>query len=198
MYARTHAHTYVRVASLCRARLCALSRLRRERHLFGSADSRADADVGVTRGVACSADGGGRVRVRSAVQCTCKQAFTHASDSPLPSSLLSTSTSNPIHSTTRHTIPSQPPPLLSLSSPQNNPLTSHFPQNSAPYIQVSAGHIAHDDPRSRGYNFIARTVFLSKEDMEYYDTECAAHGEIKALLKGKVEDGPPLVVYMDG
>lgn len=117
-----------------------------------------------------------------------------------PSPPLSSPHPPPIRYTAQHGIPyhHNPPPLLSLSSPQNNPLTSHFPQNSAPYIQVSAGHIAHDDPRSRGYNFIARTVFLSKEDMEYYDTECAAHGEIKALLKGKVEDGPPLVVYMDG
>jgi hypothetical protein len=32
--------------------------------------------------------------------------------------------------------------------------------------------------------------------MDYYDNECAAHGEIKALLKGKI-GGPPLVVYMD-
>jgi hypothetical protein len=31
--------------------------------------------------------------------------------------------------------------------------------------------------------------------MDYYDNECAAHNEIKALLKPKVA-GPPLVVYM--
>jgi hypothetical protein len=30
--------------------------------------------------------------------------------------------------------------------------------------------------------------------MDYYDTECKAHGEIKALLKEKVA-APPLVVY---
>lgn len=55
----------------------------------------------------------------------------------------------------------------------------------------------HADPRNRGYSLVARTVFESKEDMDYYDTECAAHGEIKATLKGKVVDGPPLTVYMD-
>ena len=43
---------------------------------------------------------------------------------------------------------------------------------------------------------MARTVFQSKEDMDYYDNECQAHGEIKALLK-KFIDGPPLMVYMD-
>lgn len=34
--------------------------------------------------------------------------------------------------------------------------------------------------------------------MAYYDEQDEKHGEIKALLKGKVEDGPPLVVVMDG
>lgn len=71
-------------------------------------------------------------------------------------------------------------------------------QDGNQYIQISAGHVTHEDSRSRGYTFVARTVFLSREDMDYYDNEDAAHGEIKALLKGKIEDGPPLVVYMDG
>ena len=34
--------------------------------------------------------------------------------------------------------------------------------------------------------------------MDFYDAEDEKHNEIKAMLKGKVEDGPPLVVYMDG
>lgn len=55
----------------------------------------------------------------------------------------------------------------------------------------------HDDPRNKGFTLVARTVFEKKEDMDYYDNECAAHGEIKATLKGKVVDGPPLTVYMD-
>jgi hypothetical protein len=33
--------------------------------------------------------------------------------------------------------------------------------------------------------------------MDFYDTECEAHGAIKAMLKGKVVDGPPLVVFMN-
>lgn len=33
--------------------------------------------------------------------------------------------------------------------------------------------------------------------MDYYDTQCPAHNDIKALLKGNLKDGPPLVVYMD-
>lgn len=53
-----------------------------------------------------------------------------------------------------------------------------------------------EDPRNQGYTMLARTVFESKEDMDYYDNECEAHIAIKALLKPKVA-GPPLVVYMD-
>lgn len=55
----------------------------------------------------------------------------------------------------------------------------------------------HEDPRSQGYTLAARTTFDSKADMDYYDTECKAHAEIKAMLKGKVVGGPPLMVYMD-
>lgn len=43
---------------------------------------------------------------------------------------------------------------------------------------------------------MARTVFDSKADMDYYDNECEAHTAIKAFIKPKVE-GPPLVIYMD-
>jgi len=43
---------------------------------------------------------------------------------------------------------------------------------------------------------VARTVFKSKEDMDFYDNECEAHIVIKALLKPNVS-APPLVVYMD-
>jgi hypothetical protein len=61
---------------------------------------------------------------------------------------------------------------------------------------MANGSPTYDDPRNQGYNFVARTVFESKADMDYYDNDCAAHGAIKAMLKGKV-GGPPLVVYMD-
>ncbi|KAJ4359554.1 uncharacterized protein N0V89_000109 [Didymosphaeria variabile] len=71
-------------------------------------------------------------------------------------------------------------------------------KDGKPYIQISAGHVTHSDPHSRGYTFVARTVFLSKEDMDYYDEKDEKHGEIKSLLKGKVEEGPPVVVCMDG
>ncbi|CAO2655792.1 Nn.00g045950.m01.CDS01 [Neocucurbitaria sp. VM-36] len=64
------------------------------------------------------------------------------------------------------------------------------------YIQLASATPTHDDPRSQGYTLVARTVFGSKSDMDYYDNECQAHTAIKALVKPKVA-GPPLVVYMD-
>ncbi|OAK96505.1 hypothetical protein IQ06DRAFT_297206 [Phaeosphaeriaceae sp. SRC1lsM3a] len=64
------------------------------------------------------------------------------------------------------------------------------------YIQTAAANPTYDDARSQGYTLVARTVFASKEDMDFYDNECEAHGAIKALLKPNV-GGPPLVVYMD-
>jgi hypothetical protein len=61
---------------------------------------------------------------------------------------------------------------------------------------MAAANPSHDDPRSQGYTLVARTVFGSKEDMDFYDNECEAHKAIKAVLKPVVA-APPLVVYMD-
>ena len=69
-------------------------------------------------------------------------------------------------------------------------------QDGNPYIQQATAHQPYDDPRSQGYTLVARTVFDSKADMDYYDNECEAHTAIKAFIKPKVE-GPPLVIYMD-
>jgi hypothetical protein len=69
-------------------------------------------------------------------------------------------------------------------------------KDGKPYIQMAAANTPHEDPRSQGYTLVARTVFASKADMDYYDNECEAHEGIKAFIKPKVA-GPPLVVYMD-
>ncbi|CAI6323810.1 unnamed protein product [Periconia digitata] len=70
-------------------------------------------------------------------------------------------------------------------------------KNGKPYITSASANPTHADPRNKGYTLIARTSFESKADMDFYDNEDEAHGQIKAYLKGKVVDGPPLVVYMD-
>lgn len=43
---------------------------------------------------------------------------------------------------------------------------------------------------------LARTVFESKEDMDFYDNEDQAHVAIKALIKPKITE-PPLIIYSD-
>jgi hypothetical protein len=76
-------------------------------------------------------------------------------------------------------------------------LTDFDNQDGKSYIQMAAANVAEEDTRNQGYALVARTVFASKEDMDFYDNECEAHGAIKALIKPKVVGGPPLVVYMD-
>ncbi|PVH95070.1 hypothetical protein DM02DRAFT_168797 [Periconia macrospinosa] len=76
-------------------------------------------------------------------------------------------------------------------------LTNDAKKDGKPYITSAAASPTHDDARNQGYTLVARTTFESKADMDYYDNECEAHGAIKAGLKGKLVDGPPLVVYVD-
>ncbi|KAJ4991983.1 stress responsive a b barrel domain-containing protein [Stagonosporopsis vannaccii] len=75
-------------------------------------------------------------------------------------------------------------------------LTQDAVKDGKPYIQQATAHQPYDDPRTQGYTLVARTIFKSKADMDYYDNECEAHAAIKAFIKPKI-GGPPLVVYMD-
>jgi hypothetical protein len=73
-------------------------------------------------------------------------------------------------------------------------LTSH--QDGKNYISLAQANPTRDDPRSQGYTLLARCIFESKEDMDYYDNEDEAHAKIKAHFKPKV-NSPPLVIYSD-
>lgn len=42
---------------------------------------------------------------------------------------------------------------------------------------------AEEDSRSQGYTLVSKTEFASLEDMKYYDDECKAHQELKAVAK---------------
>ncbi|KAJ4328710.1 hypothetical protein N0V84_000902 [Fusarium piperis] len=56
-------------------------------------------------------------------------------------------------------------------------------KNGKPYIvSVRAGKAAADQ-RAQGFTVVALSVFDSIEDFNYYDTECAAHGELKQFAK---------------
>ncbi|KAK2732449.1 hypothetical protein FQN57_002634 [Myotisia sp. PD_48] len=61
-------------------------------------------------------------------------------------------------------------------------------KDGKPYIlSVRAGSTV-DDPRRQGYTVAVVTEFASMEDMEYYDTECVAHKNLK-VVAGKVHEG---------
>ncbi|KAF9700834.1 hypothetical protein EKO04_001512 [Ascochyta lentis] len=75
-------------------------------------------------------------------------------------------------------------------------LTQDAVKDGKPYIQQATAYQPYDDPRSQGYTLVARTVFNSKADMDFYDNECEAHAAIKSFIKPKI-GGPPLLVYMD-
>ncbi|QDS75186.1 hypothetical protein FKW77_008571 [Venturia effusa] len=67
-------------------------------------------------------------------------------------------------------------------------------KDGKPYILSSNAYRLLPDPRSQGYSIAAQTTFASVEDMKYYDEECAAHKELKDIVKPKAA-GPPLMVY---
>lgn len=37
--------------------------------------------------------------------------------------------------------------------------------------------------KEQGFNFVAKSVFKNREDMKYYETECAGHNNFKTFLK---------------
>ncbi|KAM5349626.1 hypothetical protein ACJ41O_006131 [Fusarium nematophilum] len=56
-------------------------------------------------------------------------------------------------------------------------------KDGKPYIVSAKAGKAKPDQRAQGFNVVAVSVFSSLEDFNYYDTECAAHGELKAFAK---------------
>ncbi|KAK3694251.1 hypothetical protein B0T22DRAFT_65677 [Podospora appendiculata] len=76
-------------------------------------------------------------------------------------------------------------------------LESEQTKGGKPYIlQVRTG-LAGSDPRSKGYTVIAETEFASLDDMKYYDSECAAHANLKKTASTLSIAEPPLAVYFE-
>ena len=48
--------------------------------------------------------------------------------------------------------------------------------------------MAGQDLRSKGWNIAVRNTFTSKANMDYYDSDCEAHKELKTIAKPVVED----------
>lgn len=67
-------------------------------------------------------------------------------------------------------------------------------QDGKPYILYMCAGPAHEDPRSQGYNFVAKSEFANMDDMKFYDFECTAHQTLKATA-AELGIGPPMTVY---
>ncbi|EDU40935.1 conserved hypothetical protein [Pyrenophora tritici-repentis Pt-1C-BFP] len=77
-----------------------------------------------------------------------------------------------------------------------NSLAQDAKKDGKQYIKLSQANAAHEDERSQGYTLMARCIFESLDDMNYYDKEDEAHLKIKSQFKEKVS-APPLVLYTD-
>jgi len=76
------------------------------------------------------------------------------------------------------------------------PKTKTTKQDGKPYIlDVKAGPTV-QDARNQGYTLAVTSVYASQADMDYYDNECAAHGELKKVVKTRV-GGPPMVLFFE-
>ncbi|PQE32837.1 hypothetical protein CJF32_00001308 [Rutstroemia sp. NJR-2017a WRK4] len=72
-------------------------------------------------------------------------------------------------------------------------------KDGAPYITSLSCGTGIEDPRSQGYNLIAKTEFKTLEDMQYYDSECEAHKKFKMGIKelGNVKPAEVCCVYYE-
>ncbi|RFU30127.1 hypothetical protein B7463_g6197, partial [Scytalidium lignicola] len=79
---------------------------------------------------------------------------------------------------------------------QYKTMLSKAKKNGKPYIlNVKAGP-AYADQRSQGFTIVAVSQFASVEDMVYYDNECQAHAELKAVAKG-VHEGLMMAYFQN-
>ncbi|KAF9766196.1 hypothetical protein IL306_001420 [Fusarium sp. DS 682] len=67
-------------------------------------------------------------------------------------------------------------------------------KDGKPYIvSVQAGK-AKPDQRSQGFTIVAISTFASQEDFNYYDTQCAAHLELRTFAKS-VNEGVAMIYF---
>ncbi|EQL03099.1 hypothetical protein G6O67_006604 [Ophiocordyceps sinensis] len=67
-------------------------------------------------------------------------------------------------------------------------------KDGKPYLlSVTAGK-AKPDQRAQGFTVAVVSVFSSVDDMAYYDNECAAHAELKAVARS-VHQGAMMVFF---
>lgn len=54
---------------------------------------------------------------------------------------------------------------------------------------------ANGNVKDQGFNFVTKSVFKNKDDMKYYETECAGHNEYKLFLKEKAPVAGLMTLY---
>ncbi|KAF4548712.1 Hypothetical protein D9617_26g079270 [Elsinoe fawcettii] len=73
-------------------------------------------------------------------------------------------------------------------------LQSKAVKDGKPYIIAAKAGRTEEDQRNQGYTIVAQTTFSSKEDFEYYDKQCEAHGEIRKFA-GSVHQGVMMAYF---
>jgi hypothetical protein len=68
-------------------------------------------------------------------------------------------------------------------------------QDGKPYIGSVVVGAAQEDQRAQGFTVAAILTFNSPEDMQYYDTECEAHKNLKASVKTFNNQGVCIVYF---
>ncbi|KAK3939459.1 hypothetical protein QBC46DRAFT_387985 [Diplogelasinospora grovesii] len=101
-----------------------------------------------------------------------------------------------IHRTTMFKIPNPEDQKRLLDAYQE--LARDQRKGGKPYILYMCAGPALEDVRSKGYTVVAKTEFATLDDMKYYDTECAAHAELKKKAARLGATEPPLAVCFEG
>lgn len=65
-------------------------------------------------------------------------------------------------------------------------------------MYLCAGLANPADPRHKGYTVVSQSKFRSMDDMKFYDEQCVAHQELKAVVRSLGPEEPPLTVYFEG
>ncbi|RGP78399.1 stress responsive a b barrel domain-containing [Fusarium longipes] len=67
-------------------------------------------------------------------------------------------------------------------------------KDGKPYISSVEAGKASSDQRAQGFTVVAISRFNSKEDFNYYDTECEAHLELRGFAKN-VNQGFAMIYF---
>ena len=71
-------------------------------------------------------------------------------------------------------------------------------QDGKPYILYMCAGLVTDPERAKGFTVVGKTEFASMDDMKFYDFECPAHQNLKALAGSLGLSEPPHTVFFEG